>query len=239
MRRSRLCSILLSLLFVPCSYALDSTQVTLDTTAVVSDSLIVLSDTIITPDTAAVTEVEQVKPRKQIYQGVTVKLDIASPAIVAGMSRGRLQHYEMAVNVRLMNHFYPTLEFGYAGGRTERGDTLSYNAHGGFFRVGLDVNPLRKHPESPHALLIGIRVGTGFQPTKVDCWGEIVAGCQVEIAKVGNTAFYMGWQGRFKFLFTRQAEGLPAAEVWPIYIPGYGSRGDTGWGASYHLGWRF
>ena len=179
------------------------------------------------------------KPHVQIYQGTTVKLDIATPAIVAGVSRGRLQQYEMAVNVRLRNHFYPTLEAGYAGGRTEQGDTLTYNDHGGFFRVGLDINPLRKHPESPHALLIGIRVGTGFQPKKVDCWGEIVAGCQVEIAKVGKTAFYMGWMGRFKFLFTRQPDGLSAADCWPIYIPGFGHRDDIGWGASYHLGWRF
>ena len=86
----------------------------------------------------------------------------------------------------------------------------------------------------------------GFQG---DCWGEIVAGCQVEIAKVNNTAFYMGWMGRFKFLFTRSMykslkQTVEEKEVetfipTPIYIPGYGSRDNIGWGVNYYLGWRF
>jgi hypothetical protein len=56
---------------------------------------------------------------------------------------------------------------------------------------------------------------------------------------VKNTAFFMGWQGRFKILFTREAENLTAAEMGPIYIPGFGHRSNMGWGVSYHLGWKF
>jgi hypothetical protein len=178
--------------------------------------------------------------KPSIYQGTTVKLDIGSAALAIATSKGRLQHYELDVNVRLKDRFYPTLELGYAGGRTERGDSLSYNAHGGFVRVGCDINPLKKSAAtSPHAMLVGLRVGTGVQAKKTDCWGEIVWGCQVEIAKVQNTAFYMGLMGRLKILFTRQDAATPAAEAWPIYIPGFGHRGDTAWGLSYHLGWRF
>ena len=29
------------------------------------------------------------------------------------------------------------------------------------------------------------------------------------------------------------------AEKAPIYIPGYGSRDNTAWGANYYLGWKF
>ena len=181
----------------------------------------------------------EVKVRPQIYQGVTLKVDIATPIIEAGLNDWKMQSYEMALNVRLKNHFYPTIEGGYAGGRTHKGDSIQYHAHGGFFRVGLDVNPLRKHPESPHAFLLGFRVGTAFQPKKVDCWGEIVAGCQVEVGKVGKTAFYMGWMGRMKFLFKHEKKGLTAEEMAPIYIPGYGKRHNMAWGFSYHLGWRF
>ena len=183
-------------------------------------------------------------PQVPIYQGTIVKLDIASPAIVPATSKGQLQHYEMAVNVRLLYRFYPTFELGYAGGSTNWGDSISYTGHGGFFRVGCDINPLKKHPESPHALLIGVRLGTAVQQSghelpdvshkigiSADCWGEIVAGCQVEIAEVGKTALYMGWMGRFKCLFTRKGQTL--------YIPGYGFRDTIGWGVSYHLGWRF
>ena len=49
-----------------------------------------------------------------VYQGVNVKLDIAMPIIEAARSAGKIQDYEMAINVRLKNRFYPTLELGYA-----------------------------------------------------------------------------------------------------------------------------
>ena len=167
---------------------------------------------------------------------MTIKLDIGQPAITAGMSKGQLQQYEIAMNWQLTRPFYPTLELGYAGGKTHQGDSIYYNAHGGYSRVGLDVNPLKKHPESPHAMLVGIRVATDFQPKKIDCWGEIVAGCQVQIwedkkSKVQG-GLYMGWMGRLKILFTRDSNG-------PIYVPGYGKRTNIGWGFSYHIGWKF
>ena len=194
------------------------------------------------------------RPLEEIYQGTILKLDLGSTAIALATSAGKIQHYELAVNCRIIQRLYPTFELGYAGGAKVFNDTISYRGHGGFFRVGLDINPLKKHPESPHSLLVGVRLGTAVQQIAqsnlstttyahngvvADCWGEIVAGCQVEIAKVGKTAFYMGWMGRFKFLFTRQPDGLSAADCWPIYIPGFGRRDDIGWGASYHLGWRF
>jgi hypothetical protein len=175
-----------------------------------------------------------------IYNATQIKLDIASPVVIAGTHQWQMQHYEIAANVQLARRFFPTLELGYSGGKTHRGDSIQYNAHGGFFRVGCDINPLKKKKDSPHALLVGLRLGTAVQ-TKgyTDCWGEIVAGCQVEIAKVQKTAFYMGWMGRFKVLFTRDKEGLTAEQMKPIYIPGFGNRDNIGWGLNYYLGWRF
>lgn len=187
-----------------------------------------------------------------LYQGTQIKLDIASPIVMSAANKWQIQHYEIAANIRLARRFYPTAELGYAGGSTSRGDTLYYTGHGGFMRLGCDLNPLKKHPELPHALLIGVRFGTAVQgahgaliksqaevkrlepwtEVSADCWGEIVAGCQVEITKVNQTAFYMGWMGRFKFLFTRN-------EKKAIYIPGYGNRDNTAWGLNYYLGWRF
>lgn len=162
-----------------------------------------------------------------IYQGVIVKLDLASPILTPAINAWQIQHYELAANVRLKDRFFPTLELGYAGGMLAQGDSLLYRGHGGYGRVGVDINPLKKHPESPHALFIGVRIGTAVQ-TKgyTDCWGEIVAGCQVNIA----AGFYMGWMGRLKFLFTR--------DLAPIYIPGYGNRDNIGWGINYYLGWK-
>ncbi len=196
-----------------------------------------------------------------IYQGTNIKLDLGATALTLGTTKAHLQHYEIAVNCRLKNRFYPTLEVGYAGslpattndptrGTITLGDSIAYRGQGGFFRVGCDLNPLKKHPESPHALLIGLRLGTSIQSaqhtllttqysllttTSADCWGEIVAGCQVEVCK----GFTMGWMGRFKCLFTRQAEGLPASEYKPIYIPGFGRRDNIAWGLDYYIGVSF
>ena len=208
-------------------------------------------------------------PADSIYQGTQIKIDIASPVIVAAANKWQMQNYEAAVNVRLANRFYPTLEAGYAFGTMTR-DSISYTdgtdktsklggnyaGQGGFIRIGCDINPLKKHPESPHALLIGVRLATGVQgfsqsynhsapfchTVKADCWGELVAGCQVEVAKVKSTAFYMGWMGRFKCLFTRMEKEM--ADPWTAletawYIPGYGKRDNIGWGLNYYLGWRF
>lgn len=192
-----------------------------------------------------------------IYMGTQVKLDIASPIVVPAATKWGMQHYEVAVNVRLAQRFYPTFELGYAGGKTAN-DTIDYLGHGGFFRVGCDLNPLKRHPGTPHALLVGVRLGTAVQDVRedirlqdrmgqlsgirADCWGEIVAGCQVEICKgekrkaKGESAFYMGWMGRFKALFTRKS----AVDNYPvIYIPGYGKYDTIGWGVNYYLGWRF
>ena len=170
-----------------------------------------------------------------IYMGTQVKLDIASPIIVPASTNWKVQNYEMAVNVRLAKRWYPTVELGYAGGYAAQRDTLTYTGHGGFFRIGCDLNPLKKHPERPHALLVGVRLGTAVQNKGyTDCWGEIVAGCQVEIAQVQNTSFYMGWMARFKCLFTRKERYFN-----PEYIPGFGKRDTIGWGVNYYLGWRF
>ncbi len=240
MKRRRLCNIVLALLLSVAAYAQQAIVQATDTEALPADTnVVVVVDTIImaTEDSAELAIAR--KERKEIYQGTTVKLDILSPLLVSGLSHWTIQHYEVAVNVRLANRFYPTFELGYAGGQTQQGDSIYYNSHGGFFRAGADINPLKRNPGSPHALLIGLRLGAAFQPRKADCWGEIVAGCQVEICKVKNTAFYMGWMGRFKILFTREAENLTAAEMGPIYIPGFGHRSNLGWGASYHLGWKF
>ena len=211
MKLNHLCNILCLLLLSVGAYAADSTAV----------------------------ESKTPKTKSQIYQGMTIKLDIGAPALTAALSSGKLQQYELAMNWRLKYRFYPTLELGCAGGSTHKGDSLYYNRYGAYMRVGCDICPFKRHPESPHALLLGIRVCTDFQPKKVDCWGEIVAGCQVEIAKVKNTGFYMGWTGRLKILFTREKDGLTADEMGPIYIPGFGKRGNTRWGASYYIGWKF
>jgi hypothetical protein len=188
-----------------------------------------------------------------VYQGVNVKLDIAMPIIEAARSAGRIQDYEMAINVRLKNRFYPTLELGYA--LAECGaDGAQHKGHGGFARLGMDLAIVKKGA-TENNLLVGLRLGGAYQnydltnghirsdywqtqllnfydQNRFDCWGELVAGCQVYLWK----GLHMGWYGRIKLLMTRSvAEG----NVLPYYVPGLGFRNDFNWGINYYIGDRF
>lgn len=189
-----------------------------------------------------------------IYQGMSIKLDIAMPIIEAARSAGKIQNYEAAFNVRLAKRFYPTLELGYA--LAERGaDGGLHKGHGGFGRIGMDLAIVKKG-ETENNMLVGLRFGGAYQgydllnvkqhteyfpklPTisfydqhRFDCWGEIVAGCQVQIYK----GFQMGWYIRMKLLFTRNAK---EGEVMPYYVPGLGFRKDFNWGFNYYLAYKF
>ena len=187
------------------------------------------------------------------YQGLSLKLDIAMPILELARSAGKIQSYEAAVNVRLAKRFYPTLEAGFA--LAERGaDGGMHKGQGGFGRVGLDMAVIKKGvPENN--LLIGLRFGGAYQKydltnvkiysnywveqrlnfydqKRFDCWGEFVAGCQVQVYK----GFQMGWYVRMKLLITRKAK---EGEVMPYYVPGLGFRKDFNWGLNYYLAYKF
>jgi len=190
-----------------------------------------------------------------IYQGMNLKLDLANTILEAATSKGKILSFEMAWNIRLKQRFYPTLEGGYVKMETSAEGGL-HTGEGGFFRVGLDINGLKKHPERLNALLVGIRVGTGLQnydltgvamnspywngekkmdfmnQFRADCWGEVVAGCQVQVWE----GLQMGWFVRLKILFTRKVSD---DGVMPYYIPGFGYRDETNWGFNYYIGYKF
>ena len=188
-----------------------------------------------------------------VYQGVSLKLDIAMPVIEAARSAGKIQDYEMAINVRLKNRFYPTLELGYA--LAECGaDGAQYKGQGGFARLGMDLAIVKKGA-TENNFMIGLRFGGAYQnydltnvrlqtdywlsnpidfynQTRFDCWGELVAGCQVYLWK----GLHMGWYGRIKLLMTRS---VVEGNVLPYYVPGLGFRNDFNWGINYYIGYRF
>lgn len=232
-----------------------------------ADSLVVQNDTTTIDTVAPAQPAKQLKPLVKrhkdgtrvypdsaIYQGIDLKLDLANTIIEAAVSKGKILSFEMAMNVRLKQRYFPTFEAGYARADTEA-DGGHHNGEGGFFRVGLDINPLKKHPERPSCLLVGVRVGTALQHfdlTNVtyntsywgvvrkdftdqfgaDCWGEIVAGVQVQIWE----GLQMGWYARMKILFTRTVSD---GKVMPYYIPGFGYRDESNWGFNYYIGYKF
>ncbi|MBR6508081.1 MAG: hypothetical protein IKT19_00995 [Paludibacteraceae bacterium] len=190
-----------------------------------------------------------------IYQGMNLKLDIATTILEAAISKGDILSFEAAWNIRLKQRYYPTLEGGYVNAKASANGGVQ-DSEGGFIRVGLDINGLKKHPERLNAAMVGIRIGTGLtnydllgvelndnywgkgkkvdflNQFRADCWGEVVAGCQVQVWE----GFQMGWYVRFKILFTRTAK---EGQVMPYYIPGFGYRDETNWGVNYYIGYKF
>lgn len=187
-----------------------------------------------------------------VWNGLSLKVDLATPILEAAMSKGSVQSYEVMLNAGFCQKFYPALELGYAqaDASTERGH---FRGIGGFGRIGLDISALKKGNKD-NKLLVGLRVGTAVQqqttgnlyvshpywdgaitidyPPQLRCdvWGEVVAGVQVKVYK----RFHMGWYVRLKILMTRKENKLTA-----YYIPGYGYRQDTNFGLNYYLGWTF
>ena len=188
-----------------------------------------------------------------VYQGLAVKVDLAMPILEAARTAGKIQNYEVAINARLLNRFYPTLELGYA--MAECGaDGGQHNGDGGFARLGVDLAVVKKGV-TENNFMVGIRFANALQnydltdvkqavdywPTqrlnfydqfRYDCWGEVVAGCQVFLCK----GLHMGWYGRIKLLMTRNAK---PGQVMPYYVPGLGYRKDFNWGLNYYIGYRF
>ncbi len=188
-----------------------------------------------------------------IWQGMNLKIDIATPVLELARSKAQLMSYDIALNVRLKNRFYPTLELGYGQGITSAAGG-KFRGLGGYGRVGLDLSVLKKARKN-NMLLVGVRLGTAVQGcditdvrvwdtywqkytkrnyehmVRADVWGEVVAGVQVQVYK----SFHMGWYVRLKLLFTRKDDGT--LNAW--YIPGFGYRQDTNFGLNYYLGWKF
>lgn len=192
-----------------------------------------------------------------VFQGMTLRLDLFNSVLEVARSKGALQTYEIGLNARLKQRFFPTAEMGYAFGQVPiNGNT--WDGQGGYLRLGVDINGLKKQANSPHALLVGIRLAGSCQQFSMsqtaltdpqwshaletqipswdnvirwDAWGEIVGGCQVQVV----SGFVMGWYVRMKILMSRK---YPEGQILPFYIPGFGYRNDTNWGFTYFIGWK-
>lgn len=168
-------------------------------------------------------------------------------------SKAQTQQYEMLFSVNLLKRFYPTIELGY-GLSSDAAASGSYEGQGGFTRIGMDLNPLKKGRNNDYALLVGARLGIGVQnfsltnvymndnywypdgyytdfPStwRADCWGEITASAQVKVAG----PFFMGWAIRIHFLFTEST-----GKYQPYYVPGYGNPSGSIFSFNYYVGFK-
>lgn len=190
------------------------------------------------------------------WQGGNIKFDFGNTVYEIALSGAERLSFETALNFNLKRRFFPTLELGYATAHHTVGNGGRYKGHGGFTRIGMDINCFKPEHQSVwlNLILVGARVGIGSQKydmtnlslhddywndirrdfvdrTRVDVWVEINASIQLEVYK----GFTMGWGVRERILCTRGKN----ASVLPWYIPGYGVNKNSSFGINYYIGYRF
>jgi hypothetical protein len=202
----------------------------------------------------SVTAAAQMKQKKDSVRektkltAIRVGLDIINP--IKTFSSTDFSGWEANADFELKN-YYPVIEIG----RWSRDVSLEngqYTNSGNYWRVGVDVNFLKKDPIK-NMLFFGIRYGRSAYDEKLaytittkefdsvdkvlenrglnSGWAEITTGLRVKIA--GD--FWMGYTGRLKF-----APGLHESKRLQTYdIPGYGlTFKQPWWGFNYYLMWK-
>lgn len=147
--------------------------------------------------------------------------------------------------------FFLTAELGYWGRDFTTEDEV-YSNSGSYWRIGVDMNFLKKDPEK-NMFFLGARYGSGtfdetlsiqlndtwnqgssvFTNTDAKAsWGEITGGLRVKVWKF----LWLGYTARYKFaLATKTTSNLV-----PTDVPGYGSTDKKHtWGFNYQVFIRF
>lgn len=180
---------------------------------------------------------------------IRVGVDVVHP--IKTFATSNFSGWEISADAELKN-YYPIVEVG----RWSRDVALAngqYTNSGNYWRVGVDINTLKKDPVK-NMFFFGIRYGRSRYDEQLDYtittdefgpvehsikntnltsgWLELTTGMRVKI--VGG--FWMGYTGRLKF-----ARGLHEEKQLQSYdIPGYGlTFKQPWWGLNYYVMWKF
>lgn len=149
--------------------------------------------------------------------------------------------------------FYLVGDYGHWGKNETLVNGGDYQNDGTYWRVGLDVNILKKDPDR-NMLFFGLRYArssyseqvnltvddpyfgtqqyTLTNPNASAAWGEMVAGLRVRVWK----EFWMGFTSRLKVGLAVRGTG----ELSSYDVPGFAVIGDgLTWGFNYQVFWRF
>lgn len=177
--------------------------------------------------------------------GIRVGADVL--ALAKSSFQNNFSGWEVNADVDFHRYFL-IVDYG-AWRRAYAGNTENYSNDGTYWRIGADVNFLKKDPER-NMFFFGIRYGRSLFSehlnviTEDDVWGdvtrtytnenitarwfELTTGVRVKIWKI----FWMGYTGRFKF--SLKSSATPA--MLPHDIPGYGRTDrETYWGFNYQI----
>ena len=202
----------------------------------------------------SVTAAAQMKQKKDSVRqkiqvtAIRIGADIINP--IKTFASTDFSGWEASADVELKN-YYPIVEMG-SWSRDVSLENGQYTNSGNFWRLGVDVNFLKKDPVK-NMLFFGIRYGRSSYDEKLKYtintdefepqdkvlenrgfhsgWAEITTGLRVKIAG----GFWMGYTGRLKF-----APGIHESQRLQTYdIPGYGlTFKQPWWGFNYYLMWK-
>jgi hypothetical protein len=201
----------------------------------------------------------QVQAQKMIKQdtvsetvrisAIRVAVDLVQP--IKTFATQDFSGWEVAADVEL-KHYYPVVEIG-SWSREVGLSNGQYTNNGNYWRIGVDVNFLKKDPVK-NMFFFGIRYGHSKYDEQLNYtiitdefgeveksiqnknvgsgWLELATGLRVKI----KGGFWMGYTGRLKF-----APGLHEENQLQSYdIPGYGlTFKQPWWGFNYYLMWKF
>lgn len=182
-----------------------------------------------------------------VFQGFSVMVDAVGPG--ASLLGSDFFYAEAALEVNLLNRFFPVLEVGYGRTDATNEDTeLHYKTAAPYFRIGANYNVQYKK-KRPGYIFAGARLAyTTFKydvdgPSMTDpvwggeapfrftgvksnaLWTELLVGVRAQIHK----NFHMGWSFRYKVRLNVK-DGDNAS---PWYIPGFGANDNTKFTGTY------
>ena len=185
-----------------------------------------------------------------LFRGFSVMVDVVGPAQLLLSDRGQ---YEAALVVNLHDQYFPALEVGYGRANHDVDDVtkLSYKTQAPYFRLGVDVNVMKKK-HTGNRVFVGLRYG--FTSYKVDVarepfedpvwkwntvfdvvgercsqhWAEGVFGISTRVAG----PLRLGWTVRYRMRLSH-SDGL-MGNTW--YVPGFGLQDSSALGATFNVG---
>ena len=183
------------------------------------------------------------------FQGFTVSVDLVGPVM---LYLGDYGQYEGAVRANLHNQYFPVLEVGYGQANHEEDAItgIAYKTSAPYFRIGADVNILKKK-HTGNRLFLGLRYAftsykvdisraefsdpvwlwdTSFSVKDEPCkqsWAEVVFGLEAKI----KGPLHLGWTARYKTRLSHN-DGV-MGKTW--YVPGYGTQDSNALGATFNV----
>ncbi|MBR1933302.1 MAG: hypothetical protein IJ841_06420 [Prevotella sp.] len=184
-----------------------------------------------------------------LFRGFAVSFDLVGLAQLQLSDYGQ---YEAALRLNLHDQYFPTFELGYGRANHEDDEVtgISYKTHAPYFRIGADVNIMKKK-HTGNRVFIGFRYAftsykvdvsrqpfpdpvwkwdTSFGVSGESChqhWAELLFGIDAKVAG----PLHLGWSARYR---TRLAhdDGI-IGKTW--YVPGYGTQDSSALGATFNV----